>query len=77
MQNHFGFCTLSLRRVYKAVGGHGMARFILLVGVMRIFMGLDANNCIDPCSEIGNTHARRQELAVDILKDDYCAGFTF
>lgn len=54
-----------------------MARFILLVGVMRTFMGLDANNCIDPCSEIGNTHARRQELAVDILKDNYCAGFTF
>jgi hypothetical protein len=58
-------------------GGHGMARLILLVGSKRIFVGLDANNCTDPCSERGNIHSRRQELEVDILKVYYCTVFTF
>ena len=54
-----------------------MARLILLVGSKRIFVGLDANNCTDPCSERGNIHSRRQELEVDILKVYYCTVFTF
>lgn len=61
----------------KTVGGHGMARFILLVGGMRIVVGLDANNHIDPCSERGITHARRSELEVDSLKFNYSTIFTF
>ena len=61
----------------KTVGSHGMVRFILLVGGRRIFVGLDANNHIDTCSERGVTQARRQELEVDTLKVNYSTVFTF